>query len=118
VHPLNNLAITQYLRDPVGAGDAAVLQWMHHWIGRGFAALERWVAACAPGAEPAALRCCHGEQPTLADVCLVPQMYNARRFGVDLAPYRRLVAITTHLESLPAFAAARPEIQPDAEPPP
>jgi maleylacetoacetate isomerase len=118
VHPLNNLAITQYLRDPLGAGDAAVLQWMHHWIGRGFAALERWVAACAPGAEPAALRCCHGEQPTLADVCLVPQMYNARRFGVDLAPYPRLVAITTHLESLPAFAAARPEIQPDAEPPP
>lgn len=115
VHPLNNLAIMQYLRDPLGADDAAVRQWVHHWIARGFAALERWVAACAPGREPAVLRYCHGAQPTLADVCLVPQVYNARRFAVDLAPYPRLVAISSHLESLPAFAAARPEAQPDAE---
>jgi maleylacetoacetate isomerase len=115
VHPLNNLAVTQYLRAEFQADPATVQRWIAHWIHRGFDALERWVAQSAGAEAPADQRFCHGLQPTLADVCLVPQMYNARRFGVDLAPYPRLVAICRHLESLRPFAAARPEVQPDAE---
>jgi maleylacetoacetate isomerase len=115
-HPLNNLPVVGYLRREFGADDAAVQRWMAHWIDRGFTALERWVGHASGGASPAAgPPYCHGSQVTLADVCLVPQMYNARRFGVDLAPYPRLVAICRHLEALPAFSAARPEAQPDAE---
>jgi maleylacetoacetate isomerase/maleylpyruvate isomerase len=115
-HPLNNLPIMGYLRREFGADDAAVNRWVAHWIDRGFAALERWVAS-VPGApvDPGAQRCCFGAAPTLADVCLVPQMYNARRFRVDVTPYPRLVASCAHLEGLPAFTAARPESQPDAE---
>jgi len=114
-HPLNNLPITGYLRREFGADDAAVQRWIAHWIARGFGGLERWIASLDPGAAPAARRVCVGSQVTLADVCLVPQMYNARRFDVDLGPYPGLVAICRHLEALPAFAAARPDAQPDAE---
>lgn len=115
VHPLNNLAITQYLRSEFGADEAAVQRWIAHWITRGFVALERWVAAEA-GAMPAgAQKFCHGTHVSLADVCLVPQMYNARRFAVDTAPYPRLAAICRHLETLQAFADARPEAQADAD---
>lgn len=110
VHPLNNIPIQAYLRREFGADDAAVNRWIAHWIHRGFAALEEWV-----GREASDGRHCFGATVTLADVCLVPQMYNARRFGVDLAAYPRLRAICSHLEGLPAFAAARPEAQPDAE---
>jgi maleylacetoacetate isomerase len=115
-HPLNNLPIMGYLRREFGADDAAVNRWVAHWIDRGFAALERWVAS-VPGApaETGRQRFCFGAAPTLADVCLVPQMYNARRFKVDVAPYPRLVASCAHLEALPAFVAARPDNQPDAE---
>ena len=115
IHPLNNLAITQYLRTDLQADDAGVNRWVAHWITRGFVALERWVASVADGGHAADQRHCHGSQVTLADVCLVPQMYNARRFGVDVSAYPRLVAACTHLETLPAFVAARPENQPDAE---
>ena len=116
VHPLNNLPVPAYLRREFGADDAAVHRWVSHWIHRGFTALERWVATCAgPHVPPDAQRHCYGAQVTLADVCLVPQMYNARRFAVDVAAYPRLVAICAQLESLPAFLAARPEVQADAE---
>jgi maleylacetoacetate isomerase/maleylpyruvate isomerase len=114
-HPLNNVPIVAYLRRELGADDVAVQRWMTHWIDRGFAALERWVGSVAGGMAADRQRYCHGAQVTLADVCLVPQMFNARRFNVDIAPYPRLVAICRHLEALPAFAAARPEVQPDAE---
>lgn len=116
-HPLNNLSVAAYLRREFGADDAAVQRWTVHWMQRGFAALERWVASAAEGRSVSAAsprRSCFGSQITLADVCLVPQMYNARRFNVDLAAYPNLVAITRHLEGLPAFANARPEAQPDA----
>jgi len=115
-HPLNNLPIMGYLRREFGADDAAVNRWVAHWIDRGFAALERWVGSL-PGApaEVGRQHYCFGDAPTLADVCLVPQMYNARRFSVDVTPYPRLVAICAHLEGLPAFTVARPENQPDAE---
>lgn len=116
IHPLNNVPIQGYLRREFGADDAAVNKWVTHWIDRGFSALERWVAA-VPGAPaaPEAQRYCYGLQVTLADVCLVPQMYNARRFKVDVARYPRVAAICRHLEALPAFADAAPEAQPDAE---
>jgi maleylacetoacetate isomerase len=113
-HPLNNLPITGYLRKELGADDAAVQRWIEHWIHRGFTGLERWVASIA-STSAARRHYCFGSQVTLADACLVPQMYNARRFKVDLSDYPNLVAICQHLESLPAFAAARPEAQPDAE---
>ncbi len=115
-HPLNNLPVVGYLRREFAADDAAVQRWMSHWIHRGFHALERWVETCAdPDLAPDRHRYCYGAQVTLADVCLVPQMYNARRFAVDLVAFPRLVAICRHLENLPAFIAARPEAQPDRE---
>jgi len=110
VHPLNNLSVQQYLRSELGAGEDKVSRWVHHWIARGFGALEQFVARHSADG-----RHCYGAAVTLADAFLVPQMYNARRAQVDLAPYPRLVAVARHLESLPAFVAARPEAQPDAE---
>jgi len=110
VHPLNNLAVQQYLRAELHQDEAAVTRWVHRWTGRGFGALETLVARHTGDGRHA-----FGSEVTLADVFLVPQMYNARRAGVDLAPYPRLVAVTDHLEGLPAFEAARPEAQPDAE---
>ena len=115
IHPLNNVSVTLYLREHFGADAAVVKQWTEHWIHRGFAALERWVVATRPDGAKEPPQFCYGSQVTLADVCLVPQMYNARRFNVDVTPFPGLVAIARHLESLPAFAAARPEVQPDAE---
>jgi maleylacetoacetate isomerase len=110
IHPLNNLGVQQYLRAELGQGDEGVARWVHHWIARGFGALEQLVARHAGDG-----RHCYGSAVTLADAFLVPQVYNARRAQVELAPYPRLTAIVEHLESLPAFAAARPEAQPDAE---
>jgi maleylacetoacetate isomerase len=110
IHPLNNLRVQQYLRNELGQDEEAVTRWTHHWMTGGFTALEALVAR-----HSANDRYCFGASVTLADVCLVPQMYNARRARADLSPFQRLVAVSAHLESLPAFAAARPEAQPDAE---
>jgi maleylpyruvate isomerase len=110
VHPLNNLSVTEYLRAEFEADSAAVVRWMAHWIQRGFTALEERVAV-----ESGDGRNCYGAGVTLADVFLVPQMYNARRFKVDVTAFPRLTAICRHLETLPAFVAAHPEAQPDAE---
>ena len=110
IHPLNNLRVTNYLRGPLGQGDEAVAEWIRHWIGEGFRALEELARRHGDGRNYL-----YGNGVTLADVCLVPQMYNARRYYCDVTPYPALVAIDAHLASLPAFAAARPEAQPDAE---
>jgi len=110
VHPLNNLRVQQYLRGELGQGDEAVGRWMRHWINRGFVALEQLIARHSGDG-----RHCYGSSVTLADVFLVPQVYNARRAQLDLSPYPRLAEVVQHLESVPAFAAARPEAQPDAE---
>ena len=110
IHPLNNLGVQQYLRTELGQRDEGVARWTRHWIARGFTALEQLVAHGAGDG-----RHCAGKAVTLADACLVPQVYNARRAQLDLEPYPKLVAVARHLESLPAFAAARPEVQPDAE---
>lgn len=101
IHPLNNLRVLKYLTGELEVGEDAKLAWYHHWLALGFAALEQQVAG---------ERYCFGDTVTLADTCLVPQMYNARRFELDLAPYPRLVAISAHLEQLPAFADAAPDI--------
>ena len=110
IHPLNNLRVLQHLRTEYGQDDEGLGRWARHWISRGFDALEQLVARHS-GDD----RHCFGKAVTLADVCLVPQVTNARRVQLDLAPWPRLMAVTSHLESLPAFAAARPDVQPDAE---
>jgi len=110
IHPLNNLRVLQYLRSELGQDDAGVARWARHWIASGFEALEQLVARHSGDG-----RHCFGRSVTLADVCLVPQVANARRVQLDLAPWPRILAVTGHLESLPAFAAARPDAQPDAE---
>lgn len=110
IHPLNNLRVTNYLRGPLGQADEPIAQWIRHWIGEGFKALEELARRHGDGKQYL-----YGGGVTLADIFLVPQMYNARRYYCDLTPYPALVAIDAHLTSLPAFAAARPEVQPDAE---
>ena len=109
IHPLNNLRVQQHLRDELGQDEEAVMRWTRHWIARGFTAFEALVARHSKDG-----RHCFGAAVTLADVCLVPQVYNARRAGTDLSPFPGLVAVSTRLERLSAFAAARPEVQPDA----
>ena len=100
VHPLNNLRVLNYLRGPLGQDESSVQAWMGTWIQRGFEAVE-----CeAPEAGYFG-----GEGPMLADVVLVPQMYNARRFEVDLTSFPRLVALDARLRALPAFERAAPE---------
>jgi len=107
IHPLNNLRVLNYLRSPLGHDDAQVNAWYAHWIARGFGALEEEVQALSADG-----RHMFGSSVTLADVCIVPQMYNARRLNCDVEPYPRLRAICAHLQTLPAFAAAAPEAQP------
>jgi len=107
IHPIGNLRVLNRLID-MGVDDAARAAWSKHWIETGFDAVEARLAHL-PG--PFAL----GETPTLADICLVPQVFNARRFGVDLAPYKRIVALDAAAAKLDAFAAAEPGRQPDAE---
>jgi maleylpyruvate isomerase len=106
IHPLNNLASLRYLKNVLGQEQSKIDAWYHHWILEGFEALETMVR---PG--PYAF----GSEVTLADVCLVPQIYNARRLKVPLDRFPKLVAIDAACAKLPAFEQARPESQPDAE---
>ncbi len=108
IHPLNNLRVLKYLRGELKLDEAAVNKWYAHWVAEAFGPLETFVARWSGG------RYCFGESLSLADVYLVPQMYNARRFNCDLAPYPTLVRIAAGLEQEPAFARAAPERQPDA----
>jgi maleylacetoacetate isomerase len=110
IHPLNNLRVLNYLRSPLGHDEAATHAWYAHWIAEGFSALERDALRLSGDG-----RHLYGGTVTLADVCLVPQMYNARRFKCDVEPYPTLRAVCAHLETLPAFARAAPEAQPDAQ---
>jgi maleylpyruvate isomerase len=109
IHPLGNLRVLNYLRASLHADDQVVNAWAGQWIGLGFAALEERVQHTSGDGLHM-----FGSSVTVADVCIVPQMYNARRYQVDVAPYPRLRAICARLESLPAFAKAAPEAQPDA----
>jgi maleylacetoacetate isomerase len=107
IHPLNNLRVLQYLRHEMRHGKEEVDAWYRHWIEVGFAALETELTRSATGPT------CVGTALTLADVFLVPQVANARRLQVDLAPYPRIVALDAQLSALPTFRAAAPERQPD-----
>ena len=109
IHPLNNLRVLGYLQNQLGADETAKTEWYRHWIQEGFAALETLLQSEQTS------RFCHGDTPTLADCCLVPQVYNARRFQVDLSLYPTIVRIVAECEALPAFQTAAPENQPDAE---
>lgn len=107
IHPLNNLRVLKELAK-LGISQEARDAWYRHWVGEGFAALEALAA-------PRAGRFLFGDEVTLADVCLVPQMYNARRFEVDLAPYPTLARADAAAAALDAFAAAHPDrVAPDA----
>ena len=109
IHPLNNLRVLTYLSGELQASGDARNAWARHWMALGFATLEQHLANDA-----ATGLCCHGDTPTLADCCVVPQVFNARRFELDLAPFPTLTRIAEHCEALPAFIAAHPAQQPDA----
>jgi len=110
IHPLNNLRVLDRLRTGFGADDAAIADWFRHWVGETFAPLERRLAG-----EPETGRFCHGDEVTMADLCLVAQVANNARFDVDMAPYPTIRRIAGACSGLPAFQAAHPRNQPDAE---
>lgn len=110
IHPLNNLRVLNYLKSPLGQDSAAIGAWYQHWIAEGFAALEPLIAKHSADG-----RYCFGGAVSMADVLLAPQVANSRRYRMDISVYPALSRVAAHLETLPAFAAARPENQPDAE---
>lgn len=109
IHPIQNLRVLQYLKRELGQEQPAIDAFARHWIVTGLAAFETRLGEAETGAF------CHGDAPGLADLCLVPQLGNARRFGLDLAAYPRVLRIEAACAALPAFAEAAPERQPDAE---
>ena len=109
IHPLNNLHVLQFFDRQWNVPQAERDDWVLYWMREGFAAMETMLAA-----SPDTGRYCHGDMPGLADCCLLPQLYNARRFTLDLAPFPTLRRIEAACLQLPAFDAARPENQPDA----
>jgi maleylacetoacetate isomerase len=106
IHPINNMRVLNYLKGPLHGDQAAVDHWYRHWVETGLAACERLL----PRGER---QFCFGDQPTVADACLIPQLYNARRYNCDLTGMPRLVVIDARARSLPAFAEAAPEAQTD-----
>jgi maleylacetoacetate isomerase len=106
IHPIDNLRVLQYLKRTLKHEQSDIDAWYHHWIIQGFNAIE---AAIAPGPY------CFGAQVTLADICLVPQVFNARRLKVPLEAFPKIVAVESACLKLAAFDKARPENQPDAE---
>lgn len=110
IHPLNNLSVLQVLKADFAADEAAVQQWYHRWIIDGFTAFETLLGSCAG-------RFCFGDMPTLADVYLVPQVWNARRFDTPLEAFPEIARIDANCNELDAFRVATPENQPDAPKP-
>ena len=106
IHPLNNIGPLRYLKNDMGQEQSAIDAWYRHWVITGFEALEALLA-------PSRYAC--GDKVTLADVCLVPQVYNARRLKVPLDNFPKIVGVDAACAALPAFERARPENQPDAE---
>ena len=109
IHPLNNLRVMQFLERDFSSPQVERQRWTQHWIVEGFRALEVMLDDNASTG-----LYCDGDAPTLADLCLIPQVYNARRFDVDMAAFPVIARIEQQCLSLPAFDAARPENQPDA----
>lgn len=111
IHPLNNLKVLNHLRDAFGIDDAGRQRWYAHWIAEGLTAVEALLAA-SPDTGPF----CHGASPTIADIVLVPQVFNAQRMDCPLDTYPTIRAIVERCRALPAFRDAEPARQPDAEP--
>jgi maleylpyruvate isomerase len=109
IHPLNNLRVLKYLTGTLGASEDAKNAWYRHWVELGLSALEAQLAA-----DKRTGAFCHGAVPTLADICLVPQLANARRSSIAIDPYPTLEKIESHCLALDAFARAAPDRQPDA----
>ncbi len=110
IHPLNNLRVLGYLSKTLGVTEEQRNAWYCHWVETGLATLEAMLAR-----DPRTGVCCHGDTPTLADVCLVPQIFNAQRFKARLDHVPTVMRIHEHCLSLPAFAQSVPALQPDAE---
>jgi maleylpyruvate isomerase len=110
VHPIQNLRVLNYVKATYNQTDEQVNKWAQHWIDLGLSALQEMIVA-----QPKRGKFCFGDAPTLADICLIPQLGNARRYGCDLAKYPTILEIEKHCNALPAFANAVPEKQPDAE---
>jgi maleylpyruvate isomerase len=110
VHPIQNLRVLNHLKSDHKQSEDDTIRWARHWIDLGFSALEPMVISA-----PKQGKFCFADTPTLADICLVPQLANARRFGVNLSRYPRLLEVGATCMSLPAFVDAAPEKQPDAE---
>lgn len=108
IHPLNNLRVLQYLTGPLALSDQQKQAWIIHWLEVGFSSFEQRLAAVSG-------KFCVGDTVTLADICLVPQVYNAKRFGLDMSLYPRINAIVEQCQQLDAFKLAAPEAQPDAQ---
>lgn len=104
IHPICNLRVLKYVAGTLNGGEAGKIAWIHHWVGEGFRALEAQLSEASV---------CFGDSVTLADVYLVPQVYNALRFKLDMAPYPKIMAIYQACNLLPAFIKAAPENQPD-----
>ena len=110
IHPLNNLRVLKYLDQELHADEARRNRWYAHWVTVGLAAIEEMLRA-RPGPGPF----CLAARPTLADICLVPQVFNARRYNVSVEPYPLVTAVVEECMKLPAFDLAQPAKQPDAE---
>ncbi|GHB60076.1 maleylacetoacetate isomerase [Psychrosphaera saromensis] len=107
IHPLNNLRVLQHLAAELQQDEQGKVDWMLHWLQVGFTSLEKSLTTTSG-------LCCFGDSPTWADICLVPQVYNAERFKLDMTPYPQIVKIVKYCRSLPAFIDAAPENQYDA----
>lgn len=111
IHPLNNLKVLNHLRDAFGIDEDGRQRWYAHWIAEGLGAVESLLIG-SPDTGPF----CHGASPTIADICLVPQVFNVLRVNCPLDTYPTIRAIVDHCRTLPAFRNAEPALQPDAEP--
>lgn len=110
IHPLNNLRVLGYLSKTLGISEEQRNAWYRHWVETGLAAVESMLVG-----DSRTGTCCHGDQPTLADICLVPQIFNAQRFNARLDHVPTVMHIHEHCLTLPAFAKSVPALQPDVE---
>jgi maleylpyruvate isomerase len=110
IHPVNNLRVLRYLVHDLGLSEEVKTEWYRHWLVGGLEVLEKHLAR-----DPSAGPLCHGHTPTIADCCLVPQVFNAQRHGIDISVYPNIARINAQCVEHPAFVAAHPSNQPDAE---